>query len=91
MKSTKTLNAIKTSSGEGSLTGYKWIWAAKTIKKQNLRGKNLKNGIFSNFSRGRRQPVRTGAYPLCAHSNSASRDALCNTQRLRPTVKIKKN
>ena len=50
-----------------------------------------KNGMFSNFSRGRRRPVRTGAGPLCAHSDSASRDALCNTQRVRPTEKLKKN
>ena len=88
MKSTKTLNAIETSLGEDSWQGTNESGQKKTKKKQNLRAKN---GIFSNFSRGCRQPVSTGAGPLCAHSKSASRDALCSTQRVRPTEKLKKN
>ena len=80
-----------TSLGEDSGQGTNESGQKKLRKKQNLRAKKAKNGIFSNFGRGHRQPVRTGSGPHCAHRKSASRDALCSTQRVRPSEKLKKN
>ena len=91
MKSTKTLNAIKTSSGEDLWQDTKEIWAVKTKKKQNLKAKNAKKEFSQILAEDAGSLLRQVRTRTVHTRSSASRDALWNTQRVRPTGKFKKN